>query len=258
MNLITFNSFMEYLYRLPLYILFGILPSLSWLAYYLGKDLHPEPKKTILKIFFYGVIVTIPVFLLQVGLSAILDHLKSSGLFDGYPVIADILKWFIVIALTEELLKYVVVKMAILGNPELDEPLDIMLYMVVSALGFAALENVLYLFSPIDHVAFADVIKVTVIITFIRFVGSTFLHTLCSALLGYFLALSSLRSKKRFPLFITGLLSATLLHGLYDFSIMVIDNPLNLTIPFFVIVVLAFFMLYDFDEVKKLKGICKI
>lgn len=248
---------MEY-YRIPLYILFGIIPSLTWLFYYLQKDLHPEPKKTIIKIFFYGVLITIPVFLLQVVLSALLAQLNTLGIFDGYPIIAEIIKWFVVIAFTEELLKYVVVKLAILNNGELDEPLDIMLYMVVSALGFAALENVLYLFSPIDNLPLGAVIKTAATVTFIRFVGATFLHTLCSGLLGYFMALGSLRPIKKNFLFMHGLLLATLLHGLYNFSIMSVSAPLNLLIPLFVVGGLAAFMLYDFDEIKKVKGICKL
>ncbi len=48
-----------------IYITFGILPSAAWLFYYLRKDLHPESKKMILKIFLWGSISTIPVYLVQ-------------------------------------------------------------------------------------------------------------------------------------------------------------------------------------------------
>ena len=37
-----------------IYVILGLLPSLTWLSYYLTKDLHPEPKKMILKIFLWG------------------------------------------------------------------------------------------------------------------------------------------------------------------------------------------------------------
>lgn len=244
--------------HLFLYILFGILPSLIWLFYYLRKDLHPEPKKIILKLFFYGAIVTIPVFFIQLGLSELLDQAKTSGILDGFPMIADIIKWFIVIAFTEELLKYLVVRHVIAKNPELDEPLDIMLYMVVVALGFAALENILYLFSPIDNMSFDQILKITITISFVRFIGATLLHTLSSALIGYFLALASVRADKKIRLTVTGILLASLLHGLYNFSIITLSSPMNFIIPLIVIIGLVIFILYDFDEIKKVKGICKI
>lgn len=249
---------MEY-YRIPLYILFGILPSLIWLLYYLRKDMHPEPKKLIVKIFIYGALVTIPVFFLQVMLSSGLDHLKATGVLDGFSMAADILKWFIVIALTEELLKYAVVRFSAFSGKDMDEPVDIMLYMVVAALGFAALENMLYLFSPISGLSFEAVLKTTAMISFIRFVGATFLHTLCSGLLGYFVALGALRSgRKKSFLFIHGVLLATLLHGLYNFSIMTMVTPLNFIVPLLILITLAVFIFYDFDEIKKVKSICKI
>lgn len=248
---------MQY-YHLILYVLFGILPSLIWLFYYLRKDLHPEPKKIILKLFFYGALVTIPVFIIQSGLSELLDQVKASGILDGYPIVADIIKWFVVIALTEELLKYLVVRQVILKNSEIDEPLDIMLYMVVVALGFAALENILYLFSPIDQISFNAILATTVTISFVRFVGATFLHTLCSALIGYFVALASVRAHEHYRLTIIGILAAGLLHGLYDFSIITLSRPMNFVIPLIVVIGLVIFMIYDFDEIKKVKGICKL
>lgn len=246
---------MEY-YRLALYILFGVLPSLIWLSYYLKKDLHPEPKKMILKIFIYGAIATIPVFLLQWGLSYLLNQLQIFAFFKSFPLAGDILKWFLVIAFVEELLKYLVVKAWVLNNSVLDEPLDIMLYMVVAALGFAALENVLYIFSPIDKLSLNSVLENVIILSFIRFVGATFLHTLSSGLLGYFLALSVLKNSKM--KLIIGISLATLLHGFYNFSIIRLQDPTKVIVPVAIIMALAIFMMYGFNKLKKIKSICKI
>ncbi len=252
-----FHEVMES-YRLILYIVFGILPSLIWLFYYLKKDLHPEPKKMILKIFLLGSLVTIPAFLVQIELSQALQALQSFSFFANYSVIIDLIKWFLVIALTEELLKYLVVRQAVLGSFALDEPLDIMLYMVVVALGFSAVENILYIFSPVDNSSFSLILQTTATISLIRFLGATFLHTLCSAFVGYFLALASLRRKNRIQLTAIGLGLAALFHGLYDFSIVTFQPPLNFIIPVLVILGLATFMSYDFNEIKKIKSICKI
>lgn len=245
------------LYRLALYAIFGILPSLIWLFYYLKKDLHPEPKKMILKVFFWGAVATMPALLLQI-ISFEALHQFPNLFIAPSPLVGQIIKWFLVIALIEELVKYAVVRIIVFASGELDEPLDIMLYMVVSALGFAALENMLYLFSPIDGLSFSVVITTTVAISFLRFIGATFLHTLCSALVGYFMALSSLRAKHRFRLTTLGLFLAMALHGLYNFSIIQLSYPLNVAIPVLVIFGLAIFMVYDFNEIKKVKSIVKI
>ena len=248
---------MEY-YRLILYIIFGIIPSIIWLLYYLKKDLHPEPKKMILKVFLFGMLVTVPVFFIEMGLASFLKQLQPFPLFTAYPWVNDVLKWFIVIALTEELLKYLVVKLAVFSSYELDEPLDIMLYMVVGALGFAALENILYLFSPIDGLSFQAVLQTTAMVSFIRFIGATFLHTLCSALLGYFLVLSFMHIKRKMLFTMTGIVLAVGMHGLYNFSIMQLQTPFNFLVPVAILISLALVIIFEFDRIKKLNHICEI
>lgn len=237
-------------YRILLYIVFGVLPSLTWLAYYLRKDLHPESKKMILKIFIWGAVVTLPVFFAQIALATLLSK------FNWNPVVVSVLYWFVVIAFTEEIFKYFVVRSEVLSHHEFDEPVDTMIYMVVAALGFAALENILYLFSPIDQLSFNDVVNRTIMISFIRFVGATFLHTLASALIGYFLAFSFRETKKRIAWFVSGIVIATLLHGLYNFSIMTIDGPLKIIIPVVILISLATFVISGFERLKKVKSIC--
>ncbi len=239
-------------YRIILYIIFGLLPSLTWLSYYLRKDLHPEPKRMILKIFLWGAVITIPVFFVQIGAAYFLGQANIS------PILTSIIYWFVVISFSEELFKYFVVKIKVINSPHLDEPLDAMLYMVVAALGFAALENILYLFSPVSNMSFDQMMNRTLLISFIRFVGATFLHTLCSAVIGYFLATSFCFEKKRYLLFFSGLIITTLLHGLYDFSIMTLDGYARVAIPVIIILTLAFLVFSGFDKLKKQKGICKI
>lgn len=235
-----------------LYIFFGILPSLTWLAYYLKKDLHPEPKRMILTIFLWGAAITLPVFFIQIGLAALLANINFSSF------ITSVIYWFIVISLTEEIFKYLVVKLKVLNSPHLDEPLDVMLYMVITALGFAALENILYLFSPVDQMTINDLIARTLIVSFIRFIGATFLHALCSAILGYFLALSFYEPKKKIKYIFYGLLLSVGLHGFYDFSIMTIDGFAKILIPVAILLVLAYMVITGFEKLKKIKSISKV
>lgn len=237
-----------------IYIIFGILPSLAWLFYYLKKDQHPESKKMILKIFLLGALSTIPVYFVQKQLIELLYLINLPSIF------IYLIYWFLIIAFTEELFKYLVVKFKVLKNPEFDEPIDAMIYMTVSALGFAAVENVFYVISSaINLPTVNDAIFTAAAISFIRFLGSTFLHTLCSALVGYFIAISFTKPQNRLRYTILGILLATLLHGLYNFSIMTIEsNWLKITIPIILLLTMALLIISKFDKIKKLKSICKI
>jgi len=248
---------MQY-YLIPIYILFGVLPSLVWLFYYLKKDLHPEPKKMILKVFLLGGLITIPVYVLEVTMLGIIGQSQHLSFFALHPLLLKILEWFFAIALMEELAKYFVVRISVFNGPALDEPLDIMLYMVVAALGFAAVENILYLFAPTGGLSLAAILQTTLLATFIRFIGATLLHTLCSATIGYFWALSSLRNKNKVLLTVMGICLAVFLHGLYNFSITTLAIPYSIIIPASILVALVVFMLYDFNEIKKVKSICKL
>jgi len=259
-------------YIIILYIIFGVLPSLTWLAYYLRKDAHPEPKRMILAIFFWGAVSTIPVLLIQLGLDQILNASLENLQF---PPLEEILSlplanlnasfliivltyWFLVISLSEEIFKYLVVRIKVIGSPHLDEPLDIMLYMVVAALGFTAVENILYLFMPSGQLSFDVLVSRTLIVSFIRFIGATFLHTLCSATIGYYLALSFCWPKKKIMYIFSGMFIAVTLHGLYNFSIMTLEDPVRIIVLILILTILAFTVFSKFEKLKKLKGICKV
>ncbi|MBI2050060.1 MAG: PrsW family intramembrane metalloprotease [Candidatus Staskawiczbacteria bacterium] len=242
-------------FKILIYIFFGVLPALIWLSYYLREDTHPEPRPMILKVFLFGSLATLPVFLVQVGFSALLVELKlPSSIF-------SILYWFLVIALAEEFFKYLVVKKTVLKSPHLDEPLDIMLYMIIAALGFAALENVLYLFfwkSITSNLSLGQILNNTIIISFIRFIGATFLHTLASGTLGYFLAVEVYKKKKRWWFFVSGLALTSALHGLYNFSIITFKGALQIATPVIILVGLAIFVVWAFNRVKKMKSIVEV
>ena len=230
----------------PLYILFGILPSIIWLLFYLRKDTHPESKRMILKIFFYGMLISLPVLLVEIGVEDYID--KTSLNFP--PIVISILYWFLGVAFVEEFFKYLVVRGKVFKSSEFDEPADVMIYMIVAALGFAALENILYLFGLAPGEFFFTNLH--------RFLGAVFLHALCSAILGYFLALSLFYAKNRGKLLITGISIATLLHGLFNFSIMEIEGGLAFVIPILILLSLAVFITFAFKNIKKLKSVCKI
>jgi RsiW-degrading membrane proteinase PrsW (M82 family) len=237
----------------PLYIFFGILPSFLWLQFYLRRDVRPEPKLMILKIFFYGMLATLPAIFLETAIFGEMGKLNFSG-----PII-DILTIFLGAALVEESLKFLVVKEKVLHDPEFDEPVDAMIYMIVAALGFAAAENILILF-PLQSPLFklTDIFQISLL----RFLGATFLHALCSAVVGFFIGLSFLRKdggpqmrtspKGGGKLIFVGLIIAIFLHGLYNFSIIKIEGNLRLLIPSLILIFSAIFVSFGFKWLRKI------
>lgn len=222
-----------------LLIIFGFLPSVIWLLFYLRKDSHPEPKTMVLKIFFYGMLVAIPAACLEIAILKGFSYLPISFF------LITVLNIFIGVALVEEIMKYLVVRQKVLKGPEFDEPVDAMIYMLIAALGFAAVENILILF-PLSH--FFEIFTVSAV----RFLGATFLHALCSATVGYFLALRFFYKKPR-KFLIFGLWISTLLHGLYNFSIITVDGALKFAIPIAILIGLAIFVSWGFQKLKILK-----
>jgi len=238
---------MNYLSSNLPYVFFGILPSIIWLQFYLRKDAQPEPKLMILKIFFYGLLATIPAIFLEI---AIFDGIEKMNLPH---LMALILEVFLGVALIEEFLKFLVVREKVLNDPEFDEPVDAMIYMIVAALGFAAGENFLVLF-PLR----AGVLETLIDISVLRFLGATFLHALCSAIIGFFIGLSFFEKEKRRKLITMGSVIAVFLHGLYNFSIIEIEGILRLLIPFIILVMSAIFVSFGFSHLKRLNEKHKI
>ena len=233
---------------LPFVFFFGLAPSIIWLLYFLKRDTHPESNTMILKIFFYGMMITVIAALIELGLEGLLESVAIYLPSFVYLAIYHL----IVIALVEESLKYFIIRENVLKESEFDEPVDAMLYMIIAALGFAALENIFVLLPIGQHVV------QTISISAIRFIGATFLHALCSGTIGYFLALSLLNRKKKYQLILTGIAISTFLHGLYNFSIMKAeDNVAYLFIPIILLTGLAFFVSFGFRRLKKMASVCK-
>lgn len=247
-----------------LLIFFSLAPSIIWLLFFLRKDAHPEPNSQIIKIFFLGTIAGGLAYFLETKfrnfLSLILFLVQLNQPISLYLYyLLQILWFFIGVGFIEEFLKYLVVKVEILRDPEFDEPVDALLYMIIAALGFAALDNFLHLREPDMLLAYKTYgYEYLVISSSARFIGATFLHALCSGVVGYFLALSILNVKSRIKLIGIGLVISASLHGLYDFSIMKLPERLSYIIPSIILITLAILVLISFRKLKKIKSICRM
>src|ERR1035437_2607020 len=110
----------------------GFLPAILWLIFWLREDaLNPESNFMILKTFLAGSLAVI----LVLPLEKIVDNY-----FPGMGF-APFILW----AILEEGLKFLVAYFVALRTRADDDPIDPMIYMITAALGFAALENVLFI-----------------------------------------------------------------------------------------------------------------
>jgi RsiW-degrading membrane proteinase PrsW (M82 family) len=212
----------------------GLIPALFWLWFWLREDSRkPEPYFLIAITFIAGMAV-VPLAL----------PLQKWAL-DLYPNVNVMFIWVTI----EELLKYAVALIVILWNREVDEPIDMIIYMIVIALGFAALENALFIFNPLTA---GDIVATTLTGSF-RFLGATLLHVLASGTVGVILALTYYRSRLvQLVAGTFGLFIAIVLHALFNFFI--IDASEETILGVFLFVWMGIIILFLlFEKVKMLE-----
>ncbi len=212
----------------------GLIPALFWVWFWLREDkANPEPYFLIAISFIAGMAVVPMALPLQK---------MAIDLYSGSNVIVV---WVII----EELLKYAVALALVFWNKEVDEPIDMVIYLIVIALGFAALENALFIFNPLIMNNFVD----SALTGSFRFLGATLLHVLASGTIGICLALSYYRSRTTQIIAGTfGLSIAIVLHALFNFFIMNASGEAILAVFLFVWMgILLLFLL--FEKVKLLQ-----
>ncbi|MDD5738911.1 MAG: PrsW family glutamic-type intramembrane protease [Candidatus Pacebacteria bacterium] len=220
----------------------GLLPSFIWLLFYLRKDSHPEPNYLILKVFIFGVLSGFLAIFLEKGFQKGENFLGMNNL---------LLITFLVSGVIEEGVKFLAVKIGLYKTSEPDEPIDWILFMIISALGFAALENVLVL-SNQEAITSLGALEFMLF----RFVSATFLHALCSGMIGYFWILSRCKNKKAY-LWLGFFLIAGL-HGFYNWSIMGVEGINKFLLPIVIIMTLSLLLSLEIKHLKKLKSVCEI
>lgn len=118
----------------------ALLPAVVLLAYVYHKDtVEKEPIGLVLRLFALGAVAG--------PLAAIVETL-AFDLFEAivpYGVLLLVLEFFVGVAAVEEGFKYLFLS-TIRKNPEFNYVFDGIVYAVAVSLGFAALENVLYVF----------------------------------------------------------------------------------------------------------------
>lgn len=226
------------------YLLLAFLPPIFWLLFYLREDRHPEPKRLLLVAFLGG--------MASAGLAVMVEVLilgKNGGLSLDSSTVGDALVIFLIIAFIEEYVKYLPVKFLIEKRPAFDEPVDAMIYMMTAALGFAALENALFLL-PILH----QNVSVGLDIATNRFLGANLLHALSSGIVGFFLARAWFHPHRKHFVAL-GIIIASLLHALFNTLILVREDITQGT--WYVVLLLGIMAMMVFIDFQRLKGKAK-
>ncbi len=210
----------------------GLIPAILWLWFWLREDPHPEPKKILLLTFLYG--------MMAVAFALVLEYAVKL-------YFAGAIMYFFW-AIIEEFTKYYAANRAALRRPSYDEPVDALVYLITAALGFACLENILFMFKDFS----AGGMLSGLITGNLRFIGATLLHTASSAVVGASLAFSFFHRENRKINLAGGLLLASFLHFLFNYFIINNggENVLKIFIPLWFFIIIIFFI---FEKIKRIK-----
>jgi RsiW-degrading membrane proteinase PrsW (M82 family) len=212
----------------------GVVPTLVWLWFWLQEDrLRPEPKRLLLFCFVLG--------MCGVPLAVPLEQFV-------FKTIATPIFVFFAWAVIEEVIKYLAAYAGGMHKHAKDEPVNALIYLITAALGFAAAENTLFILDPIIT---GDIFGGLMTIN-IRFMGTTLLHIVASAIIGSAVAFSFYKSKRfRHEVVVCGFILAVTLHGLFNFLILH-AGPHGIFFIFLCIWVLIIGLLLVFERIKKI------
>jgi RsiW-degrading membrane proteinase PrsW (M82 family) len=186
-------------------ILAGLAPAVLLFLYIWKKDPVHEPLRLLLKGVFWGALICIPV--------GVVEMMISNILFDGGEptnLIGTTMQAFFVAALPEEAFKLQAFWLLVRKNPYFDEHIDGIVYAVCVGLGFAAFENIGYLFGNQDSWQSVAVVRALMAVP-----G----HYAFAVLMGYYYSLYHFvnRSTRNY---VSILLMPVLFHGIYDALLM--------------------------------------
>lgn len=183
-------------------LLSAILPAIILIIFIYWKDKeHPEPFKMILKGFGFGCLS----ILLSLLFTSILSFLRPS-IYDNIPIIRGIFVSFFDAALPEETAKLIMLWLLVRKSRDFDEAFDAIVYSVCIGMGFACIENIMYVFQE-ENWAMTALVRALLAVP-----G----HYIDAVLMGFFYALVHFMPKKFGKYRICIWLMPFLAHGIYD------------------------------------------
>jgi protease PrsW len=218
----------------------SLIPCLIWLAFFYFQDWYQrEPIWLIFVTFILGAASALVALVLNSGGAAVL--LAVFGKTTTYKV----LELWLVVGPIEELVKMSAVLVFAYRRKEFDEPSDGVIYAAAAALGFAALENVLYLANRGEQ------------IILLRGTFANPGHALYAAIWG--LALSKAKAapnlaSTRAGIIALGWLIAAVVHAVYDTLCLIGGNSLLMTLAMLVVLMIGMFV---YVEIRLIRQVLK-
>lgn len=211
----------------------SILPVILLGSYVYYKDrFEKEPFKMLLKALICGCLSVIPAMFME----AILTSTYS---FSGSGVIEGLYTGYVVAGCSEELCKLLLLTIAVWKSRYFDEYFDGIVYATFVSLGFAGLENIMYVFGQAD---FGSSLTTGTMRALLAVPG----HFLFGVVMGYYFALAKFQPEKRFGNFVKAFIYPMLLHGTYD-SLLMVPEALGFAGP---LVSLGFFVLFIYFDIR--------
>ncbi|ARF15461.1 glutamic-type intramembrane protease PrsW [Sporosarcina ureae] len=188
----------------------AIAPALALFSYlYLRKQIAKEPSKTLFHAFIYGAIMTFPILFIQHVFEE--EHVFTNDFFHNVLFTSSL----------EEFFKWIIIFILVYKTTEFEDAYDGILYGASVSLGFATVENILYLLSfGLDT-------------AFIRALLPVSSHALFGVVMGYYFGKAKFSAVSEKAKWITvAFLAPFLLHVLYNSILFTYDYWLYLIIPF--------------------------
>lgn len=203
-NFDLFNNY-YYFYERLIVLLFSLVPTLMLVGVVLYSDRKSkEPIKNIVICLLSGI--------LTISLAGYIEELVmpyfSNSVFLTY-----------VWAFIEELSKMAIFFLFVFDNKHYDDIYDGIVYMMLIALSFAGLENIMYAFSE-------STISNSISLALMRDFTTIPLHVICGIVIGYFVSLGNFSKDKtkKYINFILAIVIATFIHGTFNNLMSLLGN----------------------------------
>lgn len=185
-------------------LLSALAPVAAVIVYIYVKDKYEKESKRYLTLaFVLGGVVSI---IITTTLYLFFDLFLP--LPDDFSIWQQFVKAFFVVGFIEEFSKYLMVRGFLQPRTVFNEPYDGIIYAVMVSMGFAAVENIMY------------VIQGGINVAFLRAFTAIPAHATFGIIMGYYMGKAKF-SKNKFKWNLMGLFTAVLFHGAYDFFLFI-------------------------------------
>lgn len=233
----------------------SLLSAIFWWFFFKERSQELTTRNSsILMLFVVGLVMVIPLGLVEGSVVELLPKSVEEALFtlpsqltaSSVGIIAFVM--FFIAATFEELSKIYFLR-KIMPLREIDQVIDSIKFGIAVGIGFAIVENALFLLQPLRDGSLRDVVTTF----FLRFFFSTLAHAVYSGIAGYFLGLAKFEPWRRRQHYAKAVILPILIHGVFNTLLLI-----NLGFYALPLILILFFLLlrwYDNKKNTKLYGI---